>query len=140
MDIETYIGFDVGKKRTGVAIANSITKVANGIGVVKHYKDGSTNWDDIDKIIKRYNPQLFIVGLALHNGNMQEISYISKSFAKKLTLKYHTKVLFIDENLSSKEAKTRLKWSINHKNANKGEIDKLSAEIILQTWLNSNYI
>ncbi len=136
-DIQTYIGFDVGTKKTGVAIANSITKVASGIGVVKHYKDGSTNWDAIDEFIKQYDPQLFIVGLALHNGKMQKISYISKAFAKKLTLRYQKEVLFIDENLSSNEAKTRLKWSINHKNANKEEIDKLSAEIILQTWLNN---
>jgi putative Holliday junction resolvase len=33
MNIKTYLGFDVGTKRTGVAIANSLTHTANGIGV-----------------------------------------------------------------------------------------------------------
>lgn len=136
MSVATYLGFDVGVKKTGIAIANSITKNAKGIMVVKHHKNGQTNWTDIDKIITQYQPKLFIVGLALQDTKMQEISYISKSFARKLTAKYKIDVVLVDEHLSSNEAKTRLKWNIKHKNADKCAIDKVAAEIILQTWLN----
>ncbi len=38
--IKTYLGFDVGTKRTGIAIANSLTNQAIGIDVVTHHK----NW------------------------------------------------------------------------------------------------
>ena len=44
MSVKTYLGFDVGTKRTGVAIANSLTSQASGIEVVTHHKNGSTNW------------------------------------------------------------------------------------------------
>ena len=44
MTIKTYLGFDVGTKRTGIAIANSLTSHAIGIETVIHHKDGSTNW------------------------------------------------------------------------------------------------
>ena len=36
MTIKTYLGFDVGTKRTGIAIANSLTGHANGIDTVIH--------------------------------------------------------------------------------------------------------
>ena len=50
MTIKTYLGFDVGTKRTGVAIANSLTAQANGIDTVIHNKDGSTNWKDLEAL------------------------------------------------------------------------------------------
>ena len=65
MTIKTYLGFDVGTKRTGVAIANSLTAHANGIETVIHNKDGSTNWKDLEDLISQHNPDGFIVGLPL---------------------------------------------------------------------------
>ena len=56
MTIKTYLGFDVGTKRTGIAIANSLTGHANGIDTVIHNKDGSTNWVEIEVIIKQHSP------------------------------------------------------------------------------------
>ena len=60
MTIKTYLGFDVGTKRTGIAIANSLTGHANGIDTVIHNKDGSTNWVEIEVIIKQHSPDAFI--------------------------------------------------------------------------------
>ena len=39
----------------------------------------------------------------------------------------------MDEHLSSSEAKNQLKWHYAHKNADRGAVDKKSAELILQT-------
>tara|TARA_B100001079_G_C16395429_1_gene508842 strand:+ start:465 stop:887 length:423 start_codon:yes stop_codon:yes gene_type:complete len=139
MSISTYLGFDVGTKRTGVAIANSLTQIASGIDVVKHHKDGSTNWEEFDKIINTHNINLFIIGLALdQDGKDQEISFIAKSFGRKLKSRYNIEVEFVDEYLSSFDAKKQLKYNHHHRNAKRGEVDKLSAELILQTWLRDN--
>jgi putative Holliday junction resolvase len=48
-------------------------------------------------------------------------------------------VTLVDEYLSSIDAKKNLKYNHFHKNANRGEVDKASAQIILQTWLNESY-
>ncbi len=45
-------------------------------------------------------------------------------------------VVFVDEHLSSSEAKNQLKWHYAHKNADRSEVDIRSAQLILQTWLN----
>ena len=137
MTIKTYLGFDVGTKRTGIAIANSLTAQANGIATVIHNKDGSTNWIQLEEIIKQHGPNQFIVGLPLDQENKeQEMTYIAKSFGRKLEKRFSIGVVFVDEHLSSSEAKNQLKWHYAHKNADRGEVDKKSAELILQTWLN----
>ena len=137
MTIKTYLGFDVGTKRTGIAIANSLTAQANGITTVIHNKDGSTNWIQLKEIIKQHKPNQFIVGLPLDQDNKeQEMTYIAKSFGRKLEKRFSIGVIFVDEYLSSSEAKNQLKWHYAHKNADRGEVDKKSAELILQTWLN----
>ena len=137
MTIKTYLGFDVGTKRTGIAIANSLTAQANGIATVIHNKDGSTNWIQLEEIIKQHSPNKFIVGLPLDKENKeQEMTFIAKSFGRKLEKRFSIDVVFVDEFLSSSEAKNQLKWYHAHKNADRGVVDKKSAELILQTWLN----
>ena len=137
MTIKTYLGFDVGTKRTGIAIANSLTAQANGIATVIHNKDGSTNWIQLEEIIKQHSPNKFIVGLPLDKENKeQEMTFIAKSFGRKLEKRFSIGVIFVDEYLSSSEAKNQLKWHYAHKKADRGAVDKKSAELILQTWLN----
>jgi putative Holliday junction resolvase len=63
------------------------------------------------------------------------MTFIAKSFGKKLSQRHGIKTVFVDEYLSSNEAKKQLKYNHQHKNANRGEVDKLSAALILQTWL-----
>ncbi len=136
MNIKTYLGFDVGTKRTGIAIANSLTRTANGIDIVKNNKDGSTNFQGFDDIINAHNVDLFVVGLPLDENNKdQEMTFIAKSFGRKLTNRYNIETVFIDEYLSSSDAKKQLKYNHCHPNAKRGEVDKLSAQLILQTWL-----
>lgn len=66
----------------------------------------------------------------------QEMTFIARSFGRKLEKRFDKEVIFIDEYLSSSEAKKQLKWHYAHKNADRGDVDKRSAKLILQTWLN----
>ncbi len=136
MNVQTYLGFDVGTKRTGVAIANDLTMQSSGLAVVTHHKDGSTNWTSFDEIINQHSVDLFIVGLPFDkDGKEQEMTFIARSFGRKLTARYNIETVFVDEYLSSFDAKKQLKYNHHHKNANRGDVDKRSAALILQTWL-----
>jgi len=137
MTVKTYLGFDVGTKRTGIAIANSLTVNASGIETILHNKDGSTNWAQIEQSVSKHQPHKFIVGLPLDKDKKeQEMTFIARSFGRKLEQRFNIEVIFIDEYLSSSEAKNQLKWHYAHKNADRRDVDKRSAELILQTWLN----
>ena len=139
MTIETYLGFDVGTKRTGVAIANSLTAQASGIDTVRHNKDGSTNWLAFDDIINKHPADLFVIGLPFDKqGEDQEMTFIARSFGRKMAERFGIDVVFVDEYLSSSEAKNQLKWHYAHSNADRGDVDMRSAQLILQTWLNES--
>ena len=49
MKHEVYIAFDYGLKKTGVAIAQSITKTASPLLSLK-MNNGEPDWEDIDSI------------------------------------------------------------------------------------------
>ena len=137
MSVKTYLGFDVGTKRTGVAIANSLTNKASGIETIRNHKDGSTNWQQIDQIINKHPPYIIVVGVPYDENNKeQEMIYIARSFGRKIKDRFDIEVVFVDEHLSSSEAKNQLKWHYAHKNADRSEVDIRSAQLILQTWLN----
>lgn len=139
MTIETYLGFDVGTKRTGVAIANNLTLQASGINTVRHNKDGSTNWGAFEDIVKKHPPNLFVIGLPFDKeGKEQEMTFIARSFGRKMAERFDIEVVFVDEYLSSSEAKNQLKWHYAHSNADRGDVDMRSAQLILQTWLNES--
>jgi putative Holliday junction resolvase len=105
--------------------------------VVTHHKNGSTNWAGFDQIIQTHPADLLIVGLPFdQDGKEQEMTFIAKSFARKLEARYSIKTEMIDEYLSSSDAKNQLKYNHYHPNAERGEVDKRSAQLILQTWLN----
>ena len=114
-----------------------MTSHASGIETILHNKDGSTNWAQLEKAINKYQPDKFIVGVPLDKDNKeQEMTFIARSFGRKLEKRFDKEVIFIDEYLSSSEAKKQLKWHYAHKNADRGDVDKHSAKLILQTWLN----
>jgi len=137
VSVKTYLGFDVGTKRTGVAIANSLTNKASGIETIRNHKDGSTNWQQIDQIINKHPPDIIVVGVPYDENNKeQEMIYIARSFGRKIKDRFDIEVVFVDEHLSSSEAKNQLKWHYAHKNADRSEVDMRSAQLILQTWLN----
>jgi len=137
VSVKTYLSFDVGTKRTGVAIANSLTNKTSGIETVRNHKDGSTNWQQIDQIINKHPPDIIIVGVPYDENNKeQEMIYIARSFGRKIKDRFDIEVVFVDEYLSSSEAKNQLKWHYAHKNADRSEVDMRSAQLILQTWLN----
>lgn len=136
-EIITFLGFDVGHKKTGVAIANSLTNHAKGLTAIQHNKNGQIDWVIIDKLIKEYTPSKVIIGLPLHHGQYQKATYQAKKFGNQLSQKYKLLINYTDEYLSSMEAKQQLKWHHNHSNAKYSDIDKQSAAVILQTWLNT---
>jgi len=137
VSIKTYLAFDVGTKRTGVALANSLTKQARGIETIKHHKNGSTNWQHIEQIINKHPVDVIVIGMPYDQSNQeQEMTFIARSFGRKIKVKFDIEVVYVDEYLSSFEAKNQLKWHYAHKNADRSEVDKRSAELILQTWLN----
>lgn len=133
---KTVIGFDYGLKYIGVAIGQQLTNTASPLTVIKA-RDGIPNWDEIKKLLDQWQPQLIVVGLPLNmDGSEQEMTAAAKRFGNRLNGRFHIPVQWQDERLSTYEALEQL--GIRDKmHANKREdVDRISAQLILQSWLN----
>ena len=71
----TIMAFDYGTKSIGSAIGQEITGTASPLKAFKA-KDGIPNWDDIEKQIKEWQPNLIVVGLPtdLHGKDLAAIT------------------------------------------------------------------
>ena len=128
------LGLDVGAKRIGVARADSATRIAVPAGYIE--VDG-TEWQEIARLAKQYNTNLFVLGLPRNNEGKEtmQTEYV-RNFARSLVRMIPgAKIKFQDESLTSVLAEERLKK--RKKTYTKGEIDEEAAVIILQDFLES---
>ena len=133
----TLLGFDYGTRRIGIAVGQEITHTAQGLTTLTNIGN-EPDWSAIDKLISQWQPQLLIVGMPHHlDDRPHELAPKVQSFGDKLKTRYQLPVAWIDEKLSSSEAEAHLAQR-KQRRQDKAEIDKLAAELILQTWLNSN--
>ena len=133
--IKTIMGFDYGRKRIGVAIGQSLTKTANPLCILTA-KDGKPQWGAVEKLLAEWKPDLLIVGLPLHmDGSEHQITIEARRFSRQLEGRYRLPVALQDERLSSYTIEQGVKTS--PKSETSGKIDSLSAQIIVQDWLQS---
>ena len=140
MKHEVYIAFDYGLKKTGVAIAQSITKMASPLLSLK-MNNGEPNWEDIDLIFESFKPNRAIFGMPTkQNNDSKNLTNRINSFSSKIEKRYQISIGFINEHLTSKIAKDKLKEQrqegILLRQIKKGQIDSMAATIILQEWMN----
>jgi len=132
---EVFFSFDYGTKRIGLAVGQTITKTASELATLDTL-NGHIPWPQLESLIQQWHPDAFIVGLPLNkDGTPHKITKKAKTFGKDLEARYHLPVYFMDERLSSIEAEHLL----NQRGADreKGDIDKLAAKLILESWFNS---
>lgn len=136
MAVQTILGFDYGLKYIGVAVGQQLTNSASPLTVIKA-RDGIPNWDEVKKLLDQWQPDLLVVGLPLNmDGTEQEMTAAARRFGNRLNGRFHIPVQWQDERLSTYEALEQL--GIRDKmHANKREdVDRISAQLILQSWLN----
>ena len=117
------LAFDFGARRTGVAIANTVTRSARPLTTI----DASTNdarWQAIQALVDEWQPVEFVVGVPRHpDGTPHELTARCERFARQLEGRYGRPVSRIDERYSSAVS------------SGAADIDAEAAAVILQQWL-----
>ena len=130
------MAFDFGLRNIGIAIGQNITKSASTFYAIKA-KEGEPDWMKLDSIVKEWEPSLFIVGDPINmDGTKSEFQKRILKFSNDLKKRYAISIYKMDERLTTKEAKERIKDESNglQASANKHSI---SAQIILEDWFRS---
>jgi len=134
--VRTFIGFDFGMKNIGVAVGQDLTHTANPLTVIKA-REGIPNWGQIQALIDQWQPQQLIVGLPFNmDGTEQEMTQAARRFGNRLNGRFHLPVEWQDERLSTFETLDQLGIQSKMQSNNREDVDRISAQLILQSWLN----
>ncbi|MCG6118346.1 MAG: Holliday junction resolvase RuvX [Aquimonas sp.] len=132
------LGFDVGARRTGVAVGNTLSGTARPLEVVE-MRNGEPDWSRLDRLLAEWNPQQLVVGEPLTlEGDTQPAAERARGFARRLRARYGLPVAMVDERSSSREADRRFAQARRDGHARRShatQLDAMAAQIILERWL-----
>jgi putative holliday junction resolvase len=132
------LAFDYGKKKIGIAVTDPLKIIANGLDTIPSAKI----YTFIQEYLQKENVEAFVVGHAIKDsGEDSESMKQIRPFVRSLQNKYpKIPVFMVDERYTSKMAfQTMIDAGLSKKKRrNKMLIDKISATIILQTYLEEN--
>ncbi len=138
MDNNYYkiMAIDYGDVRIGIALSDLTRTIANGY---ENYTRKSIEEDinHLNDIIKNNMVKKVVFGLPRNmDGTDSEQTIKTREFAKEFSRISGIEVVFQDERLTSKLAERMLINADVSRNKRKNVLDKLSATIILQDYLN----
>ncbi len=127
------VAFDFGLRFIGVAIGQTVTQSAAGIGTVSA-RAGKPDWLKIEKLVGAYQPKLAVVGLPLNmDGSESDMATHARRFADQLAHRLTLDVVLHDERLTTKAARAAMQDAKNLGQASTEH--ELAACLILQSWL-----
>ncbi|MBP2546181.1 Holliday junction resolvase RuvX [Acinetobacter guillouiae] len=131
---QLIIAFDFGTQKTGMAVGSSIIESATPLALFP-MKDGIPNWDELLKIIKQHQPNLFLVGLPLNMDDSEsELSTRARKFARRLRHQTNIETLMVDERLTTREARDELDHYQAQGRAKKLAADSIAAALFIESW------
>ena len=133
-----YLGIDYGTKKTGIAIAQKVTKKSRPLKII--YKDYI---NEIGMILEEWDIDKIVVGFPDHVGKKaSKIQDEINNFVNilKKNINPSIEVILFDEQLSSELAKNDFAEmrNLGFTRKKNSDYDDISASIILQSWINEN--
>jgi putative Holliday junction resolvase len=128
---------DVGKSRVGLAVADELGLLAHPRPFVDG-RDPRRAVDALATVARDDGIGLFLVGLPRQlDGQEGASARRARRFASALKAHSGARVEFIDERLSTREARSRLReQGVNDREA-RTRIDSAAAAVLLQSWLDA---
>jgi putative Holliday junction resolvase len=121
---QTFLAFDFGQKRTGVAIGNRMLRTATPQGSIR--AEGDARFAPVGERIREWQPDALVVGVPFHpDGAPHENTARAQRFARQLRGRFNLPVYEVDERYSTTEAAA----------GDPKDVDAASACIILEQFL-----
>ena len=131
------LALDIGRKRTGVAVTDTLKITANGIATIKTGQIVEYIIDYSGKEVV----ELIVVGMPkqMNNTPSDAVKYIEPVTNRLKKVLPSIPIVFVDERFTSKIAhQTMLEGGVKKMDRrNKALVDTISATIILQSYLQS---
>ena len=133
----TVLAFDFGEKRIGVAVGETMLKVAHPLTTI-NAEQNEIKFTQISELIKEWRACLLVVGLPMHmDGESHLLTQLSKKFAQRLEGRFNLPVVMVDERLSSFDAAQNLSAAGVKGIKQKAMLDAVAAQSILQSYFDN---
>ncbi|MCX7945375.1 MAG: Holliday junction resolvase RuvX [Hydrogenophilus sp.] len=132
----TYLGFDFGRKRVGVAVAALPPAVAVPYTTLTAAPEERLN-AELDRLIEQWRPTALVVGIPISPvpSPGSTLAPLIQRFAHHLVRRYCCPVYLIDETLTSVDADALLTAAgLRRWRQRKKHRDALAAQLILQSF------
>jgi putative Holliday junction resolvase len=121
---QTFLAFDFGAVRVGVATGNGLTHSATPLSTLK--ETGDARFTAIARLIDEWQPDALVVGVPLHpDGAPHDNTRRAQRFARQLHGRFKLPVHEVDERFTSVEAEA----------GGATDVDAASAALILEQFL-----
>jgi putative Holliday junction resolvase len=135
--IQRVLSIDYGSKRIGLALSDPLLIFSYSY---KTILNDDKLWQNLDQIIKEKHIAKIILGMPYQeNGNLSSNVPVILKFKEALSKRYSLDIIEWDESQTSERAKEIIIQTVpsKKKRRDKGLIDRSSASIMLQEYLDS---
>lgn len=133
----TLLAFDFGEKRIGVAVGDTLLKLAHPLLTIDA-EENAAKFAQIESLLKEWQPALLVVGLPMSlDGEAHAMTALAQKFAQRLEGRFNLPVVMVDERLSSAEASQSLREAGIRGRAQKQMLDQVAAQTILQSYFDA---
>ena len=131
---QLILAFDFGTQKMGMAVGSSLIESATPLSLFP-MKDGIPHWEELLKIVKQHQPNLFLVGLPLNMDDSEsELSARARKFARRLRHQTNIETLMVDERLTTREARDELDHYQAQGRAKNLAADSVAAALFIESW------
>lgn len=135
---EKLMGIDYGEARTGIAVSDALGFLASGVGNIEE-RDINRLINKIAEKAAELNATKLILGNPVNmNGTLGPKAEKVAKLAERLRVKTGLEVVLFDERCTTMAAHTFLNETNTRGKKRKGVVDTLSAQIILQNYMDSH--
>ncbi len=100
---QSFLAFDYGLKRTGVAVGSRLLGTATPQGTIR--AEGDARFAQVAERIREWQPDALVVGVPFHpDGAAHENTARALKFARQLRGRFGLQVFEVDERYSTTEA------------------------------------
>jgi putative Holliday junction resolvase len=130
----TFLAFDFGTKRIGIAVGNSISNTARPLSTINDEKT-DVRFSSIAVLLKEWQPVALVVGLPCNDdGTPHTMTALCRRFANRLKGRFNLPTILVDERYTSAAASSALDDEGIYGRKQKSLIDQYAAQQILQAY------
>ena len=128
---ETLLAFDIGLKRTGVAVGQTFSRTAQEVTSLA-VANGKADWHQLEQLIKEWQPNRIVIGQT--DSDNKQLKKLFNRFKHHIQEHYKLPITEIDERLTTNSANAELATSDLNSNKKQKLRDQVAARLILESY------